>query len=426
MKKGILPLCLLVSTIVNLPDVSAQDSTPLIVKDSESTLIKRKSIVIVRKRTEKEETKGIELQNYVFLPRINVAEYYDDNVYATGNGEKSDLVTVVTPTFELKSDWQQHAFNVDAGVEVVRHADLAAENTDNLWLNMNAEYDINRGNQFLAGISYIQDHEDRGSADAEAGDGPTEFDDSLVNIGYSGSKGNQYLKLAINTRRLDFKDVDSLSGAIDYDDRDRDEDAVGLRYLFKYSPTTAFIVDTVTDRRDYRQTPDNEGNDRNSDGYRYTVGFERVASSTVVRVSVGRLTRDYRSDEFENADESDFGFQLRWKLNPTATLTAKTSQSIEETTLDNSPGYLMQNNLLRLNLSLSDEKSLIFDLIDSKADYAAISREDDYLNFGIAYSQQLLSNLKFGADLHRAERDSNIEGEDYEINQIFFRIKAAI
>ncbi|MDH3760583.1 MAG: outer membrane beta-barrel protein [Gammaproteobacteria bacterium] len=425
MNNGLCSLSLLVLLIVGT-QVAAQETAPLITKDSESTLIKRKSIVIVRKRSEKVETKGLKLGNFDFLPAVALTEYYDDNVFATDGDEKNDLITVVTPTFELKSDWQQHEFNLDAGVEAVRHVDLAAENTDNAWLNLNGQYDFSKRSHLLAGVSYMRDHEDRGSADSEAGENPTEFDDRSVDIGYSGSKGNHFFKFNLNTRRLDFHDVDSPSRTIDYDDRDRDEDVAGLRYLFRYAPKIAFYFDAVADRRDYRQTPDNEGNDRSSEGSRYAVGIEGVGTNKVGRVFVGRLNRDYQSPDFDKAEESDFGLQLRWKIYPTTNLLLRSRRSIEETTLDSSPGYLLQNNLLRLSIALSKERSLTFDLIAAEADYAAIERQDDYLNYGVAYSQQLLPNLEFGIDAHRAERDSSTTGEDYRINQVFFRVKAVL
>ena len=426
MHKGSLSLCLFILLLVNVPQVSAQETAPLVSEDSESKLIKRKSIVIVRKRTEQAETRGIELENYVFMPNITFTEYYDDNLFATDSNEKSDWITVVTPTFDLKSNWKQHKFNVDAGFEAVRHSERASENTDNAWLNLNGQYDTSKNGRLFAGYSYMRDHEDRGSVDSEAGDEPTEFDDISIDLGYSGNQGSHYFKIALNSRRLDFDDVGSPLGTIAYNDRDRDDDKIGLRYLFKYSATMAFFVDTETDRRDYRQTPDNEGNDRNSDGLSYAVGFEWVSPGTVGRVFVGQLERDYESSAFEDADETDFGLQLRWKISPVTNLIARSSRSIGETTLDNSPGYLLDNLLLRLNVALSEEKALSFGLIGSTADYFAIDREDDYLDLGVEYSQQLFSNLKFEVELHRAERESNIDGEDYNIDQIFFRINAAI
>lgn len=426
MNKGLLSVCLLTLLFTSADNVFAQESATLNTKETESSLIKRKSIVIVRKRTEKEETQGIKLDNYIFLPSFTITEYYDDNLFAQDGNEKNDWITVFTPSFNLKSDWKQHKFNAGVGLEAVRHVDFATENTDNAWINMNGQYDFSKNRRLFAGISFIRDHEDRGSADAEVGSEPTEFEDYSVNIGYSGNKNSHYFRLAIDTRRLDFDDVSSPFGTIDYDDRDRDEGAFGVRYLYKYSTTMAFFVDAVDDRRDYRQTPDNGGNDRNSDGLRYAVGIERVTPNIIGRVFVGQLTRDYQSAVFDEAEENDFGLHLRWKISPATNLIARLSRSIEETTLDNSPGYLMDNNLVRLNVALSKEKALIFDVIDSQADYFDIDRRDNYLNYGITYNQQLLSNLKLGVELHRAERNSNVTGEDYKINQIFFRIKAVI
>ncbi|MEJ2141567.1 MAG: outer membrane beta-barrel protein [Gammaproteobacteria bacterium] len=406
--------------------VAAQELPTDIFLDSEKKPIKRKSIIIVRKRTEKQDAQGIKLGNFILSPSVSLTEYYDDNVYASSTDEKDDAVTIITPAVNLKSDWKQHEINVDAGLEVSRYAELAEENVNNGWLNFKGRYDVNKRHHMLLGLGYIRDHEDRASPDEISGDRPTKFVNSAVDIGYSGRYNNHYFRVILNTTRIDFDDIDSLGSVIDNDDRDRDENAVGFRYLYKYSPASAVFLNSVTDKRDYTQTIDNEGNERNSDGIRNSIGLEYVSSTTISRLSIGKLHREYQSTVFEDVDESYFDLQHTWKFFESSSLSFKAGRSIEETTLDNSPGYLFTDSSIRLNLPFSDNKGINIEAARATAEYYLINREDDYLDYGVGYMQKILENLSFSIDLHRAERDSNITGEDYKINQLFLRLKAVI
>ena len=404
----------------------ADESSPVIIMDSDPGLLKRKSIVIVKKRSTENEKKGIPLGNFTFLPGFMITEYHDDNVYATESATKSDFVTVFTPTFSLKSNWKKHAINMDGGIEVARFSELTTENTEDIWLNLNGKYDITKEQYLRAGYSYSRDHEDRGSADAAIGNSPVKFDDVSAHIGYSINRNNNHFKIIYNSKKLDFYSVDSTGGPIQNDDRDRHEYGIGLRYLFRYSTNTAFYVDGVSDNRDYDLTPDYEGNNRNSQGYRYSIGIEHVTPTSFGRFYIGQLNRNYKSSIFESINEPDVGLKFSWKFNPKSNLVLETKRSIEETTLNNSPGYLMDDYSLNLSIDLTDKNNLNFNATNAKTTYYVTQREDDYLNFSIGYSLKMQDNLTFSFDLHRANRDSNDSGQNYQINQVFLRIKAAI
>ena len=415
-----------VLTAVTSGNSVAQELVPDVPPESETNLIKRKSIIIVRKRTEQTDAPGIKLGNFVLSPSVTLTEYYDDNVYASEVDEQDDSVTVIAPAFNLKSAWQKHEVKMDAGLEITRYAELADENTNNGWLNVNGKYDINKSHHMFAGLSYTRDHEDRASPDEISGDQPTKFDNTAADIGYTGRSNNHYFRIILNATRIDFDDVDSLGSVIDNDDRDRDENAVGIRYLYKISPASAVFINSVSDEREYSQEIDNEGNVRSSDGTRNSIGLEHVSTNTVSRLSVGKIHREYDSMVFDEIDESYFNVHHSWKFLQSSNLSINAGRSIEETTLDNSPGYLFTDGSLRLNFSVTDNKAINIEASRAKAEYYLVDREDDYVNYSIGYMQKVFNNLNFSIDVNRAERDSSISGEDYEINQLFLRLKSVI
>ena len=427
MKKILLFVFLLESIVANISFVAAQETLSFTVDERDSTLIKRKSIVIIRKRAEKEKTKGIIFGQYTFQPSIMITEYHEDNVYSTETAKKNDLITIFTPKLNLKSNWSEHEVNLDAGLEVTRYADLSAENTENAWLKVNGKYDFTKEHHILAGMSYSRDHEDRGIEDALiAGDKPIKFEDKSVNFGYSVNKNNNFIKLIYNTKNLNFYDVDSSGSVIDNDDRDRDENALGFQYLYKYSSSSAFFINGIADQRKYAITPDNDGNDRNSKGQKLSTGLQIVGKNLVSNIFVQQLTRNYDSSKFNKIDESDIGFKVNWKFLTSYVLNVKSSSSIEETTINTSPGYLKQDYTLNLNIALADNNKLNFYVMHGKAEYYVIPRNDVYMNYSVGYDKKISSNLYMSVELHRAERNSNFANQDYISNQVLLRINAAI
>lgn len=394
--------------------------------ESESGAVKHSTAVIVKKRAAPTQEKGIKAGTFLFIPSVALTEYHDDNIYATETNMKNDDITVISPNFKLVSRWDRHKLDFNAGMDLSRYADFTSENTSDYWLGATGRYDFSAHQNVFGGLNFSREHEDRASPDATAGDTPTRYDDYLAHIGHAYTSGNHRSRIAYTVNRLDFNDVTSPVGVIDNNDRDRVEQALGLRYLYTYSAVMALYLEGVADKREYDITPDYNGNDRNSDGYRYSVGMEYAGAENLLKLFIGRLGRDYQSQFFEDQAELDFGLNYSRTLGPASKFVIQSGRSIEETTFNNSSGYLMTNASLALHLGITTGKSIILNAGKSTADYYGIVRTDDYFDYGLGYNQQLLDNLSLSFELRRSERDSNVAGNDFKINQVFLRISGTI
>jgi len=407
-------------------DSVAVDTTSVFPLNADSEPVKHLPPVLVKKRAEKLPGRGIPVGSFLFVPSIALAEYHDDNIYATETNKQRDYVTVISPNFDLASRWSRHKLDINAGMDLSRYADFTSENTNDYWLGISGRYDFSARQNVFGGLNYSREHEDRASPDAAAGDTPTRYDEYLAHLGHAFISGKHRTRIAYTADRLDFQDVTSSGGVIDNNDRDRIEQALGLRYLYAYSPVMALYLDGVVDKRDYDITPDYTGNDRNSTGYRYSVGMEYAGVANVLKLFVGQLARDYQSPLFKDPSEFDFGLNYSWKWGLASRLSIQGGRRIEETTFDNSPGYLMTNASIALRLGISKDKSFILDASKATAEYYGIIRTDDYYDYAVSYNQLLVENLRFSLELRRGQRDSSVAGSDYVINQVFLRISGVI
>jgi hypothetical protein len=389
-------------------------------------IVDRKKIILLKERESEKGTEGVTLGSFTFTPSISLIEYYDDNIFATESQTLDDFVTVVIPAVNVKSNWKEHSLRANAGAEISRYAEFSSENTSNYWLNASGRYDVSKKQNIFGGLGYERKHEDRASPEAEAGEEPTKYDEYSANAGYTAWYGNHQVKLAYSFLEYDFMDVPSLGTVIPNDDRDRAEHGIGLRYQYSYSKKYLPFIQIVQDKRDYKLTPDYAGNDRNSDGTRLNVGLNIKRNNTRTRIFAGRLERTYDSPAFEDPSETDFGLDHRWKISDNMGLRFNVSRSIQETTLDGSPGYLLTDGTVQFGYRINDANSLKLTYARASADYYQILREDLYENYVIGYSRKIIDQAYLNVDLQKGQRDSNIPGDDYTINQIFFTIKAVI
>ena len=120
-------------------------------------------------------------------------------------------------------------------------------------------------------------------------------------------KKNNSIKLIYSNKDLDYYDVDSSSGIIDNDDRDRNESALGFQYMYKYSTNTAVFINSVHDQREYTTSPDNNGDFRNSKGWKSSAGLKYASDTVVSKIYIQNMDREYESVSFDDVDKSNLG-----------------------------------------------------------------------------------------------------------------------
>src|SRR5574338_1062826 len=52
---------------------------------------------------------GIRGEGFYFYPHYTQTEMFDDNIFAVSGAGKSDLISIFSPAFQVRSDWNQHA-----------------------------------------------------------------------------------------------------------------------------------------------------------------------------------------------------------------------------------------------------------------------------------------------------------------------------
>ncbi len=70
-----------------------------------------RGVTVTDRRRPELDPRGIRTAGFLFYPKFAVTEKYDDNIFSTETGEEDDFITIVSPSFWLRSNWRNHALN---------------------------------------------------------------------------------------------------------------------------------------------------------------------------------------------------------------------------------------------------------------------------------------------------------------------------
>lgn len=369
---------------------------------------------------------GLRLGQFLFFPKLAFEAKYIDNVFFADTGKIGDFVTVVAPSFAFESDWNNHELVVFGDASIGRYIDEGNEDYEDFTIGTEGRLDISRVSYLAANITYSDFHEDRGSPDDVNGLEPTTFTVFLPQVQYFRKFGRFSLTADGTFTRLDFDDVPtSLGTTINNDDRDRNEWDGSLRVGYEFIPGYEAFVRGLYDLRNYSEALDDNGLDRDSEGFEIVVGsaFE-LTGVTSGNVFAGYRTQDLEDPVLSTIEGFQVGADMTWNFTPLTTIKGLVNRTVEETTIDRAAGFFatrmiasIDHELLR-NLLLGATASYTIN------DYEDIDRNDN--DTAASIFARYLINRHFYVTVRYdfMNRDSNVTGEDYLRNVFSLRLEA--
>lgn len=355
---------------------------------------------------------GYQTGEFRIRPSLSVSETFDNNVFATDRDPHSDWITRLSPQLRIDSTWDRHSLKMRAGAEAGRYWDFDAENYLDRWVSAEGRYDISADTLVFGGAGYSFAHEGRDSPDAEsAGLSPTTYRKHNAHLGMRTQLGATQLRLGTTYESLDFDDVRTGTGWLINDDRDREQYGAGLRLTHDLTPIDQLFVQALYDGRDYRMAQDQDGFERDSDGYRLALGLRRdLGGSSNAEAYVGTLHQTYADDRFDAITRPDFGARLSLVPSRSTKLSAELQRSLNETTLSGSPGYLSDRLSARLEHRVMPRLTPYLALSYEIADYLQSPREDRSYSADLGIKYYLARNAYILTGVSHLARDARDAG----------------
>jgi hypothetical protein len=370
---------------------------------------------------------GVRAGSFLVIPQVDLDVRTDDNIYATTNDTRTDIITSVRPRIQASSNWSRHALNGVVQVESQKYMHHGDEDQQNLRAALDGRIDVMRDTSIGGGVSYSRDHEDRGDPDAlGATQKPTAYATTVGKVGIYRGLGKVNARLDTEMRHIDYSNGYTSAGAVVNNNvRDRNEYAQTLRVGYQFDPRFEAFVKGVMDNRVY----DNKtGSNRSNRGQSVVVGstFD-LSGKTTGEVFVGSISRNYSNPAQKDTNAAGWGGQVTWNATDLTSVVGSITRGIEETTLSNSSGNLATNYDVRVEHALTRKVLLKAATGMTQSHYVGTTgtqRKDDTWVAGVGADYWLGRCLKAGLSYDYTNRNSNITGGDYSRNAVMLKLTA--
>lgn len=372
--------------------------------------------------------KGIRVGTVLLYPALDLSAAYDDNIYATKNNQKSDVILQERPQLKVETNLPRHAFYFRGDVLNADYVDHNKENRTNYYVGGGSRIDIRRTTNWNTDVEYQKDTEDRGSPDAlGAAESPVDFYRFQANSSLRYRPGRLNVTGGGIFENYNFDNVALIGGGYQNNrDRNRDIYAGYGRVGYEVSPGYELFALGLYSINNYSQRLDDNGFNRDSSGYQLEAGARFELTNVISgEATVGYLERFYNDNRLQGVAGVSTETKINWYVTRLTTLNFSASRRVQETTIFGSSGYLntvfdagVDHELMR-NLILSTN------LRYSQRDYKGVNRTDDQYEAMLRALYMINRNYSIAGEYRFVERDSSVSSEDYVRNllMVTFRVQ---
>lgn len=317
---------------------------------------------------------------FVFLPKITGTAVFDDNVFASTTGAKSDTIFVVRPELKVQSDWSRNMVEAFASAQINKYAKQSGEDTTDFQVGADGRLDVGVDANLTAGAQYGRFTESRSVASTSQGVlHPVRYDLSQFNFG--GMKEFNRLRVLGGVRFSKFEydnATDQLGNFLLEKDRNRNEWYESGRVEYAYSPDTALFVAGELNQVTYDLQPPASLYNRNANGYNAAIGA-RMDLTHLLRgeLQVGYLNQSFDSNVFHDVSGVSVHGKVDFFVTPLTTVTATADRSVGSSADPRSSSYLTTNGSLEVDREFLRNVILTARAQYEKDDYKGIDRSDD-------------------------------------------------
>ena len=375
----------------------------------------------------------ITVGSFLFRPQLGITTAYDSNIFAQRTNEVADKILILEPNLLLKSNWKKHSLQFNAGGELGRYRNNPSENFDDSWVDVKGRYDVNKNTNYFGGVNHTRDHEERGTPEV-VGTEPTTFGSDQAYAGLAHRMGDYNIRIGGTYEKLDY---DNTATVIN-DDRDREVSGLGVRLNYLYAPNRELFAQGIYDSRNYVLALDESGYNRDSQGYRASVGIKnRYSNRLGVESSVGILHHDFQDPRFADIDIPEASAKINYLSTPQSRIGLSLNRSLEETILPGASSYLSDTLSLQAERRFDSRKSVVATFTAGIADYQDVALKERSVDASLDWRYRINPELYFGVRYRVLVNDSNQAtavgnaanpqyGQDYARQQIMFTLNSML
>ena len=432
---------LLIASILLWPAVSAAQFDPFLpvpippvgpAQPAPETLAPQRAQTVTDRQRPLFDPLGVRIEEFFLYPRLELDESYNDNIFATSSGTKSDFITDLKPRLDLVSNFGAHAFNVSAGADIGWYATHTTENYQDAFASSNGRYDIDQGQHIFANAEVDRLHIARTSPDFPgAAAQPPIYTTYRAGLGYSQDQLPVTYRGDLSVARSEYQAVSRVGGGLlSQDDQNNTTYTLGLQGGYSLDPNWGVFARGTGNLRDFDHGASVSNPKRNSAGYHADIGARIDFGVIYGEAYFGYLEQDYQNSVYRPIRGIDGGARVVWNFTGLDTLQFNALRSVQDISQEvfgagfTSPGYLhsfvglsLDHELLR-NLLLNGNVAYINDA------FKGVNRTDSGIDAGFGAKFLVRRDLYLGASYTFAHRDSSgtLAAQSFTQNIFMLRI----
>lgn len=385
------------------------------------------------------DARGLHAGTFLLTASATGSFSYTDNVL-NAQSNLDDYFYALSPQIGLASDWARHALKLSAESKSHWYDAQSGENRSDWKVAADGRLDIVRGSEITAEIHHIETHEARGT-DQTGGDatGDPAEPTALSRTGFSAEVSHEInrveLAAGVSVEQHDYDDTPCVTACvppvvpavINNDDRDRTVTDIFAKIAVEATTDTAVFLRGHLTRHDFDAAIDDDGFNRDSEGWGVDGGIEFSMSHLLAgEIFAGYVARHYDDAALSDTAEFAFGAELKWFASMLTTITLDASRTIEDTSIEQSSGYVSTQAELGIDHELLRNLILSGRLGFETADYQEISRNDDILRAALGGRFLINNHLHFDAMWQYVDRSSSEPAFSYGTNLFTFSLTAKL
>lgn len=363
---------------------------------------------------------GVPLGGFRLFPTLEVGANYDDNVFRTQAGTKSDFYFEEKPGFELLSQWGRHQLNLHASLDAYQYSSLGSESHNDWNVGGDGRLDILRGSSLSGGGDYSILHEQRTSPDQPGfAKSPTRYALTEANAAFEYHPYHFGFILGGTFARYSY-DPTKLIGlpSLNNTDRDRDEFVGFVKGSYEFSPGYAMFVQGNLRTVQYDLALDRTGVQRDNNGFSVNAGLDMLVTNLVKgQIFVGYLNQNYHAP-LTDISGFNFGANVDWSATPLWTFHLTASRTLNGTTVANASAEDNQRVALAVDYSILRSVMIRGHVGYNDAVFNGSPREDRYTDAGLEVNYDMNSFTSANLGYNFQNRESTIPGQNFDDNVV--------
>jgi hypothetical protein len=377
------------------------------------------------------ETAGAQIGGLLISPSFAIEGDANDNIYARGDSQRSDVALALKPALEVRSQWSRHALGLAADGTIRRYARRTTENVETYAAKLDGRLDIS-GNTHLSGdIGGARRIEARGTTgDTLFGAAPIAF--TLLSGGGEIEQTFTRAQFTLGGRyeRYRYENRELGGSVIDLSQRDYEALTGSLRAAIGVGPGIAAFASLAYNRNRYLAPPISQPN-RNSHGVTVLTGLAFGLNRLLQgEIGLGWVRQDFASPAFPRISGLAYNAQLRWSPTRLTTVRLAGGRTFQRSPIIAIAGIQQHDVVLsaehELLRTLILRPSLRYLVADFQVQNGAPPRQERYFTGAFGVTWRLTQHVEIAADYtHSLGRNSGAvdPGRAYDRNRVVLALR---